>query len=162
MKGFFIGTLAMGALVFCCSGFWGRSDSGHAKIVLIANGGTEYENAVTAILREKLASKHITTKIVNIAAVGAEDARAFDAILLMNAVKEDTLTSEVRDLLRRTPTGESGPWPYVIASTVTGRNWLSKDSNVDAITAATKVTQARNVATQLYGRIRSILDGRYK
>lgn len=130
--------------------------------VLVATGGTDYEKAVTKILLEKLKQKRIEVKVIDVAAIAQEDANTYNAILLMHAVQEDTLKSAVREFLKRTPESESGPWPYVIVSTVTGRNWLSKDANVDAITSPTKVSQARNVANLLYGRIQAILDGKFK
>ena len=158
--------LAFGSLLVC-SGTQNSQDAVKTEknlkqIVLIAQGSTEYENQVSSMIKAKLEAKNITVKVTSIGLLDQEDPKSFDAVLLLHAVEENTLVNSAKVFLRKTPTGEAGPWSFVLVSTVAGKDWISKESNVDGVTAATQYTQAKNVATLLIGRVETILQGKYR
>ncbi|OGJ90526.1 MAG: hypothetical protein A2268_03585 [Candidatus Raymondbacteria bacterium RifOxyA12_full_50_37] len=140
----------------------GASQGTAARTVLIAMGHTEYEDSMANHMRAVLEQRRIVVKVVSIDTVDMENPGVYDAIVMMHAIKENMMKPEVQNFLRNTPTGQKGPWPYVIISTVSGQDWISSDSQLDGVSAATRNMQVKNVATLILGRVDAILEGRFK
>ncbi len=158
----------LGIICLCatlaCNGLSRKQDPAnrYRQKVLISAGQSEFEEAVVAVLREKLESKSVSVQVVDRGQLSTQNPKAYTAILLLGAIESDSLREPEAEWMKLVQSPEKKPWSQTIVSTVTGRNWMIGDGSVDAVTGATRISQSKIVATRIYGRIRKILDGNYR
>ncbi len=127
-----------------------------SKNVLIANGGSYLENAVSAFVGDSLSTKGYTVKIIRLESLKAEQTGTYRATIIMNAVKSSKLKGVVRAYARSLGAAQSN----IIICTVYGEDYKSGKTLSDAVSAATTTLDPAAIASKIVRGIASIATPR--
>jgi hypothetical protein len=144
------------ALAFCRGEEKSRVDSAQVKSILIVMGDSDFELDVIDIVQEELEFRGYRIKKSDIDFFKDEQITLYEAVVILNAVKQKKLKSPVQKYLEGVKDGE---WETIVIVTTVGNNQLSQqDSRVHAISSASIDYKAEVVANNVLHRIEQILQ----
>jgi len=135
------------------------TESSKGKEILIANGGTELENAVIEVVAQHFRDLDISVSLVHVKKFSSKKLDDYDAVLIIGAVNESRLPRKIERSIEKLNRLHKDYRPYVFISTISGENWRERTTKIDAVTAATDTAKAKDIAGNLIRRLeRQLLE----
>jgi hypothetical protein len=123
-------------------------------IVLIAQGGSYLERAVSGCLNDSLSKKGILVKIIPLESLKNEQSSRYRATIIMNAVKSSKLQGIARAYARAMDARKSN----ILICTVYGEEWKRGTTVSDAVSEATVSLNPADVAAKLLRGLDAIMS----
>lgn len=161
--GVFVWLACTGAISGCAAprAFWPQKDippsyrpaAAAAPRILLASRHSEFKQALVKKVSAALTAEDIGVKVTGVAMLAAIDAADFDAVVIINTCLAWGLDKDVQGFIDRQSRHER----LIVVTTSAKGDWLPKQSDFDAISAASKLTDTGTVARNILTRIHSIL-----
>jgi menaquinone-dependent protoporphyrinogen IX oxidase len=133
-----------------------RASSGIAATnVLVACQPSEFRTAVAKGLAERLQQAGCEVKCIDVPALAEESAGNYQAVVICDAVWAWRMNRHVRRFLARTDASLRAR--VIVLNTAGDADWRSKEPGIQAITAASVLTQVDRSVAQLLGRVKAVL-----
>jgi hypothetical protein len=126
------------------------------KKVLIATQESPFKKAVISRVEEALQKEGYSLKSIGLKELSGESAGYYQAIVIVNTCRAWQLNGQVRRFLKNIPVNEKRK--IVLLTTANSKNWHPKLPEVDAITSASKMSEAGDVAQYIINRVELLFD----
>lgn len=121
--------------------------------ILIATEQSYFKDSVAAILKRTYREEDIAVQRIDISALPEMDPDAYTAIIIIHSLQARSAPEEVKEFIEYTKTGQD---KIIVMTTSSDGSYAPE--NVDAITAASKISDARRYANKILERTAVILD----
>lgn len=121
--------------------------------VLIATQESEFKNALVSGIIENLKKQPIYIKVIDVSGLAEVKEDRWQAIVIINTCEMYKMQSDVRHYLSQA----EEPDKVVLLTTSGPGDWKPKDSSVDSISSASKMTQVDSLVVHVLDRLNRIL-----
>ena len=126
--------------------------------ILIAKGESGLEYNVVEIIKKHFQDNAYEVQVMDIKSIGKPDFSHYKAVLMLNAIHKDKLPRQIRKSVKRIEDSKELLKPYLFISTISGENWLEKETSVDAITSASSEVDAAVIAERIIEKLEKVLE----
>ena len=126
------------------------------KKVLVASRSSEFKDAVVKKIKEAFKGEQVYMKFIGVELLEKEKAADYDAIVMINTCMSRNMDRNVKGFLKRHEDQSN----MIVLTTSGGGDWMPKmkERNFDAISAASKKEKLDEVAGDIVGKIRILLQ----
>jgi len=149
--------LGFNSLVFASEVTWYKDASKTVKKkVLMALQESQFKKVVILKVKESLQRDGHFVKIISIKKLSGESTGNYQAVIIVNTCWAWRLNSHVRKFLKEVPENEKGK--IILFTTADSKSWRPKVTGVDAITSASKMSEAGRIADSIINKVRILLE----
>ncbi len=126
------------------------------KKVLVASRSSEFKDAVVGKIKEAFKGEPVYIKFIGVELLEKEKAADYDAIAMINTCMSWDMDRNVKGFLKRHEDQSN----MIVLTTSGGGDWMPKmkGRNFDAVSAASKKEKVDEVAGDIVGKIRILLQ----
>jgi hypothetical protein len=127
-------------------------------IVLIAMKNSDFKDSAITIVKHSLESRSNCVKIVPLGDLKNEEADNYRAVLIVGSDHFGGMGSSAKKFLRKL--GESQKVKVLLFITSGGGDWRPKNTGVDCVTSASRLSGAATAAKTIIEKIFAMLNGK--
>ena len=126
------------------------------KKVLMAIQESQFKKAVILKVKEFLQEDGYFVKTISLKGLSGESTDNYQAIVIVNTCWAWRLNGHVRKFLKNTPDDERKK--IVLFTTADSKSWQPELTGVDAITSASRMSEAGRIADSIINKVRILLE----
>ena len=149
------GIIHAGIMIVCILLLFAAGTSSYAdeSLVLIANQGSEFKNAVVEKLQGEMKGGDISFTEKKLNTLGRANPEEWDAVVILHAVKMGSVNKNVERFLKRV----NDPSRVIVCTTCGQEDVVPGKYGIDSITAASKVYEIEAAVTRIAEQLRGVL-----
>lgn len=149
------GIIHAGIMIVCILLLFAAGMSLYAdeSLVLIANQGSEFKNAVVEKLREEMKGSGVSFAVQKLNILSRASPDEWDAVVILHAVKMGSINKNVERFLNRV----NDPSRVIVCTTCGQEDVIPGKYGIDSITAASKVYEIEAAVTRIAEQLRGVL-----
>jgi hypothetical protein len=127
-------------------------------IVLIAMQGGQFKDSVITVVKSVLENESFCVKIISLGRLKDEIVENYKALVIVNTCHMGNINGGVAKYLKKLSIQDKKK--VVLFTTTGGDGWRPKQTDVDCVTAASKLINAQSVADSIITKTRAVFGAR--